>query len=81
MKIYGTRKQIAQELWPRLAKGPELSLMTTDIPFETLNKLTAADVEAIENWARGAVRRWLATWIAPEVSKLVPKEFRQPKEI
>jgi len=58
-KISNTRKERAAELYGRLLRGPTLSNIGAD-PF-TPERATAD------------VRRWLDSWITPEVLDLVPE--------
>jgi hypothetical protein len=81
MKVHGTKKQIAQELWRRLQEGPHLSMFLAGFVGDiALPDLTPAQQEAINEQAMRQCRNWLASWIVGDVKKLVPREFWPPED-
>jgi hypothetical protein len=72
MKVHGTKKQVARDIWARLQKGPELRVSPR--VAEELG-LSLAYARKIETDMINQCRTWLNSWITPDVKKLVPKEF------
>lgn len=74
MKVHGTKKETAGNLWRRLAKGPHLDIPITFAIDHQLN-LSDKQTRAIEQEMERQVCNWIASWIVGDIKKLVPKIF------
>lgn len=75
-KVTNTRKQQAQELYDRLARGPALDLMffsTRVIADDSVPELTKAQKAAVETYILAQYQLWARSWILGAVTKAVPE--------
>lgn len=77
MKIPGTKKQKAEQLFKRLEHGPHYNFKTFgNLDMPDGHWLTEEQLKYVEEYFVKHTRIWLSSWITPAVKELLPKELK-----